>query len=184
MGDPYKIDVELPLEEFIEDFQLPQTVKVTEGVYDPTSADFDFANGEVLHLQQKVCASALLTIKSSNSEMSVSVSPSHMARFQLVKFDPRRPWMRGNGIRFRTVKELVEACPLLVRAGKSYIHPTQPHTRFSAGTQFGYCVCYGDVVSSTWNVESRDSPTFFACRWIVLVTLKSLMILDIIHSRS
>ena len=65
--------------------------------------------------------------------MPVSVSPSHTARFQLVRFDPRRPWMRGNGIRFRTVKELVEACPLLVRAGKSYIHPTQPHTRFSAG---------------------------------------------------
>lgn len=136
MDTDSSLDYGVPFCEFIDYSQLPQTIKVTQGVYDPSNNDLDFSNGDALSLHKKVCPAAVLTFNCPETyeEKSVSVAAWHAARFKLGKFDPGRPALsESDPIIFSTVRELIRACPLLVRANKTYILATEPKTSFSAG---------------------------------------------------
>lgn len=106
-------------EEFVLTNPLPQRAKVIDGYEYPYRQDFSFSNGDVIEVRRIQCPFVALRYIDSEtgSEVRVTLPTDNPTRF---RFPP--PQTARSRV-FSTVKQLVDAWPLVVTARCDHNHP-------------------------------------------------------------
>lgn len=131
-------EVSYELRKFIDVYTLPQTVKVVSGIscyQGNPELDWEFSTGDVITLKGLKCEEVTLSFERVGLDgqdriQEITVPRNHPATFEVL------PFYEDNTYVYKTVADLTETCPYIVKAGvnyKGYIRMGKKVGHFSAG---------------------------------------------------